>query len=55
MRILNLEVTSNYFEQLGETACHIELGGCIRLIYLKDTEFNTIAELQQVVENLQIP
>jgi hypothetical protein len=52
MRILDLEVTSNYFEELGETACHIELEGCIRFIYLRDTEYNSMYELKIAVENL---
>jgi hypothetical protein len=51
MRILDLEVTSNYFEELGETACHIELEGCIRFVYLKDTEYNSIEELKIAIEN----
>jgi len=52
MRIYNLEVTSNYFEQIDDLGCHIELDGCIRFVYLEDTEYSTITELQIAVENL---
>ena len=52
MKINNLEVTSNFFEQVDETSVHCELGGCIRLVHIVDTEFKTIEELKLAVENL---
>ena len=52
MIINNLQVTSNFFEYLDETMCHLELGGCIRLVHLKDTQFTTINDLKLAVENL---
>lgn len=52
MKIYNEEVTSNFFEQVDDIACHIELNGCIRYVYLKDTEYNTMEELQEAIQNL---
>jgi hypothetical protein len=52
MKINNLEVTGNFVEILDETSAHLELGGCIRLVWLKDTEFKTINDLKIAVENL---
>jgi hypothetical protein len=55
MIINGYNVTSNFFDYVDETMCHLELNGCIRLVHLKDTEYNTIQDLQNAVENLQIP
>ena len=52
MRIYNLEVTSNFFEQIDDLGCHIELDGCIRFVYLIDTEYNSMYELKLAVEKL---
>lgn len=52
MRIYNLEVTSNFFEQIDSTGCHIELDNCIRFVYLSDTEYNTMEDLKTAVEAL---
>jgi hypothetical protein len=52
MRIYNLEVTSNYFEQIDDLGCHIELDGCIRFVYLIDTEYNSMEALENAVKNL---
>ena len=55
MIINGYNVTSNFFDYVDETMCHLELDGCIRLVHLEDTEYNTIQDLQNAVENLQIP
>ncbi len=52
MKINNLEVTGNFVEILDETSAHLELGGCIRLVHLSDTDFKTINDLKIAVENL---
>jgi hypothetical protein len=52
MKINNLTVTSNFFEKLDEKSAHCELDGCIRLVHLSDTEFNTIEDLQTAIEAL---
>lgn len=52
MKITNLEVTNNFIEVVDTTCVHIELDGCLRLIYLKDTEFKTIEELKKAIESL---
>jgi len=52
MIINGFNVTSNFFDYVDETMCHLELGGCIRLVHLQDTEYSTITELQIAVENL---
>lgn len=53
MIIINgFKVTSNFFDYVDETCCHLELDGCIRLVHLSDTEYNTIEELQTAVEAL---
>jgi hypothetical protein len=54
MKIYNLDVTSNFFEQVDDSACHIELDGCIRYVYLKDTEYNTMQDLEVAITNLII-
>jgi hypothetical protein len=53
MIIYDLEVTSNYFEPIGNDGCHLELEGNIKFVALKDTEFSTIEELKTAVENLK--
>jgi hypothetical protein len=52
MKIYDLEVTSNFFEQVDDGACHIELDGCIRYVYLEDTQYTTMNELKIAVESL---
>lgn len=52
MKITNLEVTNNFVEVVDPTCVHIELNGCLRLIYLKDTEFKTIEDLKNAIESL---
>jgi hypothetical protein len=52
MKINNLEVTSNFFEQIDETSAHCELGGCVRLVHLSDVDFETIEELKKQIEIL---
>jgi hypothetical protein len=54
MKINNLDVTSNFFEQVDETSIHCELGGCVRLVHIENTEFKTIEELKLAIENLII-
>lgn len=52
MKIINLEVTNNFIEVVDTTSAHIEIEGCLRLIYLKDTEFKTMEELKKAIESL---
>ena len=52
MIINGFKVTSNFFDYVDATMCHLELDGCIRLVHLSDTEFNTIEELQTAVTDL---
>lgn len=52
MKIYDLDVTSNYFEQIDDSGCHIELEGCIRYVYLEDTQYSTMDELKIAVESL---
>lgn len=52
MKINNLEITSNFFEQVDEVSAHCELERCIRLVHLEDTEFTTIEELKKAIESL---
>jgi hypothetical protein len=52
MTINNLEVTGNFVEILDETCAHLELGGCIRLVHLSDTDFETIQDLKIAIETL---
>lgn len=52
MTINNLEVTGNTFDPIDDFSCHLELNGMIRLVWLKDTPYNTITELQTAVEAL---
>ena len=46
MEINGKKVTSNVFDMdrhyIDENSCHLELNGCIRLVHLSDTEFETI-------------
>jgi hypothetical protein len=52
MEIYGLQVTSNYFEQIDSTGCHIELDNNIRFVYLADTEYSTMEDLKTAVEAL---
>jgi hypothetical protein len=52
MIINGFQVTSNFFDYVDETMCHLELDYCIRLVHLEDTEYSAIEELQIAVENL---
>jgi len=55
MIINGFKVTSNFFDYVDETCCHLELDYCIRLVYLSQTEYKTIEELQIAVEALIFP
>jgi len=52
MIINGYTVTSNFFDYIDETCCHLELDNCIRLVHLSDTEFNTMEELQTAINDL---
>ena len=52
MIINGFKVTSNFFDYVDATMCHLELDYCIRLVHLSDTEFNTIEELQTAITDL---
>ena len=52
MEIYGLQVTSNYFEQIDSTGCHIELDNNIRFVYLSDTGYATMEDLQTAITNL---
>lgn len=52
MEIYGLPVTGNFFEQIDDFSCHIELGNAIRCVHLSDTEFETVNELQTAIEAL---
>lgn len=52
MTIYNKQVTSNFFEQIDEFGCHIELDGCVTFVYLDDTEYKTMEELKTAIETL---
>lgn len=52
MEIYGLQVTSNYFEEIDSTGCHIELANNIRFVYLEDTEYNTMEDLKTALEAL---
>lgn len=54
MKIYNLDVTSNFFEQVDDSGCHIELGGCIRFVYLRDTDYSTMEALEDAIKNLTL-
>ncbi len=55
MIIYGLQVTSNYFAAIGNDGCHIELAYDIRFVYLADTEYATMEELQTAIEALIFP
>jgi len=55
MIIYDLEVTSNYFEPIGNDGCHLELDFDIRFVFLADTEYATMQELQTAIEALIFP
>jgi len=52
MKINGFTVTSNVFDEIDSTSCHLGLDGCLRLVHLSDTEFNTIEELKTAIEAL---
>lgn len=52
MIINGFSVTSNFFDYVDETMCHLELDGCIRLVHLEDTEYNSIEALENAIKNL---
>jgi hypothetical protein len=52
MTINNLEVTGNFVEIVDINSVHLELGNCIRLVQISDTEFETVEDLKTAVENL---
>ena len=52
MIINGFKVTSNFFDYVDATMCHLDLDHCIRLVHLSDTEFNTIEDLKTAVEAL---
>jgi hypothetical protein len=55
MIIYGLQVTSNYFAAIGNDGCHIELAYDIRFVYLADTGYATMEELQTAIEALIFP
>jgi|LakMenEpi03Aug12_release.lakeMendotaPanAssembly.Ray.scaffolds.fasta_scaffold344284_4 hypothetical protein len=55
MIIYGLQVTSNYFAAIGDNGCHIELAYDIRFVFLADTGYATLAELQTAIEALTFP
>ncbi len=55
MIIYGQNVTSNYFAQIGDNGCHIELDFDIKFVYLADTEYSTMEELQTAIEALTLP
>lgn len=55
MIIYEQNVTSNYFAQIGDNGCHIELDFDIKFVYLADTGYKTMQELQTAVEALTFP
>ncbi len=55
MIINGYTVTSNFFDYIDETCCHLELDHCIRLVHLSDTEYSTIEDLKTAVEALVFP
>ncbi len=55
MIIYGQNVTSNYFAQIGDNGCHIELDFDIKFVYLADTEYSTMEELQTAIEALTFP
>lgn len=55
MKIYGLQVTSNYFAQIDDNGCHIELDFDIRFVYLTDTGYATMQELQTAIEALIFP
>jgi len=52
MIINGFEVTSNFFDYVDPTMCHLDLDHCIRLVHLYDTEYSTIEDLKTAVEAL---
>jgi hypothetical protein len=52
MEFYGIQVTGNFVEILDENSAHIHLGGCIRLVHLQDTEFETIQDLKTAIINL---
>ena len=54
MTINKLEVTSNFVEIVDANCVHLELGNCIRLVWLKDTEYETVEDLKTAVEKLTL-
>jgi hypothetical protein len=55
MIINGYEVTSNFFDYVDPTMCHLELDYCIRLVHLSQTPSGTIEDLQTAVEALIFP
>ena len=54
MKINGLTVTATTFDQIDDFSCHLELDGMLRLVWLKDTPFETINDLKTAVEALII-
>lgn len=54
MIINGYQVTSNFFQQVDSISAHCELDYCVRLVHLSDTQYTTIQDLQQAIENLII-
>lgn len=51
MEIYGLPITSNFIEILDENSLHLELGGCVRLVYLPNIE-QTLEEIQTYLNTL---
>jgi hypothetical protein len=54
MIINGFTVTATTFEPVDDFSCHLELDGMLRLVWLKDTEFETINDLKIAVDALII-
>lgn len=58
MEIYGLPVTGKIQDKIidiidNETA-HVHLGGCLRLVYLEDTDFSSMDELKSAVAALNV-
>ena len=55
MIIYELQVTSNFFQAIGNEGCLIELDFDVRFVYLADTGYATMEDLQTAIEALTFP
>lgn len=52
MVINNFTVTSDFIEIIDDNSVHLELDNCIRLVWIKNTEFETVKDLQKAIKAL---